>query len=228
MLEIKKTVEKWDMNYYRFEIKKDNMIFNIYFNGNLDLYWNIQDCYKDRADFDARYEETKKETMKTFTITKENYFLYSLFEELFIDIETLDSYNSTLDMELRNCETKDEIKESFSRQKEHIESLKTSDAYKRLYHNGIIEWLSDDDPDDIASLVTIKKENEEFILNFKKSREDRWTSRPTFAIRFRNARSQYFPFNGLFMKMFNKLKDYEPEFHQVHIEEYLYQKKLKR
>ena len=46
------------------------------------------------------------------------------------------------------------------------------------------------------------------------------------SIRFRNSGSRYNPFNIIFMKMFNKLQEYNPEYHQIHIEELEYQKKL--
>ena len=44
-------------------------------------------------------------------------------------------------------------------------------------------------------------------------------------IRFRNSGSTYDPFNIIFMRMFNKLQEYIPEYHQIHIEEMNYSKK---
>ena len=45
-------------------------------------------------------------------------------------------------------------------------------------------------------------------------------------VRFRNSGSSYDPFNIPFMKFFNKLQEYDPEYHQIHIEEVILQKKL--
>ena len=48
----------------------------------------------------------------------------------------------------------------------------------------------------------------------------------SYSVRIRNSGSRYGYFNVIFMRMYNKLCQYEPNFHQIHIEEYMYQKKL--
>ena len=48
----------------------------------------------------------------------------------------------------------------------------------------------------------------------------------SISIRFRNSGSLYDPFNMIFMRMFNKLQNYDPEYHQIHFEEINYAKKL--
>ena len=70
--------KKKDTNGYdRFKIITDDGIFGIMFGGNLDLYWyywpkeNIIDW----------------PLFKTFTITKENYFLYQKVNELYENIK---------------------------------------------------------------------------------------------------------------------------------------------
>ena len=47
----------------------------------------------------------------------------------------------------------------------------------------------------------------------------------TYSIRFRNSGSRYEPFNICFMQMYNELKNYDSNCHQIHIEEYLYKQK---
>ena len=47
-------------------------------------------------------------------------------------------------------------------------------------------------------------------------------------IRFRNSGSTYTPFNNVFMRMYNQFLEYEPDFHQIHIEEILYKEKVKK
>ena len=42
----------------------------------------------------------------------------------------------------------------------------------------------------------------------------------------RNSGSRYSPHNIVFMRMFNELQEYYPEYHQIHMEEIEYQKKL--
>ena len=72
----------------------------------------------------------------------------------------------------------------------------------------------------------IKKEEDTFIVKFEKSKvEDIFL---TYSVRLRNSGSRYDPFNLFFMRMYLNLVNYEPDFHQIHIEEYLWQKKLQK
>lgn len=74
MVEIKKTkdVEGYD----RFKITTENGSFDIMFGGNLDLYWYYwpEENYKNWP------------LAKTFTISKENYFIYQKLDELYKNI----------------------------------------------------------------------------------------------------------------------------------------------
>lgn len=47
--------------------------FNISYQGNLDLYWDIN--------YTGKYRDVPE--VKTFIITKENYYLYSSLEQLY-------------------------------------------------------------------------------------------------------------------------------------------------
>ena len=75
--------------------------------------------------------------------------------------------------------------------------------------------------------MTISNEGEYYKLKFTYY-EDLYPH--LRSIRIRNARSRYKPFNALMMDFFNNLQKYDPDYHQIHIEEYLYkqekQKKL--
>lgn len=76
--------------------------------------------------------------------------------------------------------------------------------------------------------LTITKE-ESFKVIFEKSKKSQDGIFITYTIRFRNSGSRYNPFNINFMQMYNSLKEYDPNNHQIHIEEYLYkQNKLKK
>lgn len=177
MLEIKKIETEFG---YWFDIIINNEIFNIYFMGNLDLYWNYQyngnilDCD------DSKY----------FIITKENYFLYNLFDKLYNDI--------------KNYQT-----DTYS--------------YDLLFHDNKVEWRSDDCFYEEASRFVIEPMDRAYKLTFKIGLVDNFL---TYSVRIRNSGSRYNPFNMFFMDMYNQLCEYELNYHQIHMEEYLYQKKL--
>lgn len=75
MLEI--TKQKNAHDYDVITIKTEDEEFEISFQNNLDLYWRYI-CKKSILD----EEKTKK-----FRITKENYFIYNLFDELYNNVK---------------------------------------------------------------------------------------------------------------------------------------------
>lgn len=140
-------------------------------------------------------------------ITKENYFVYELFYKLYESIKNNKVY--------------------YSNQEDDYYEVK----YKtnELFHDNMIEWYSDEFYKEIASKLTIKKEDEIFKVIFEKSKKSQDGIFITYTIRFRNSGSRYDPFNISFMQMYNSLKEYDPNYHQLHIEEYLFkQKTLKK
>ena len=201
MVEIKKTkdVEGYD----RFKITTENGSFDIMFGGNLDLYWYYwpEENYKDWP------------LAKTFTISKENYFIYQKLDELYKNIKEQKPYQS-----------KDENSSIvFDSSKLINDSPKSQYSYKNLFQNDIIKWYSDDAPLEEASMLEIKSQEDKYIITFHQGKED--FGFPTYAIRFRNSGSRYEPYNFAFMNMYNSLSEYDPNYHQIHIEEYLYQQK---
>ena len=204
MVEIKKTkdVEGYD----RFKITTENGSFDIMFGGNLDLYWYYwpEENYKDWP------------LAKTFTISKENYFIYQKLDELYKNIKEQKPYQS-----------KDEnVSTVFDSSKLINESPSAQYSYKNLFQNGIIKWYSDDAPLEEASMLEIKYQEDKYIITFHQGKED--FGFPTYAIRFRNSGSRYEPYNFAFMNMYNSLSEYDANYHQIHIEEYLYNKKLQK
>ena len=204
MVEIKKTkdVEGYD----RFKITTENGSFDIMFGGNLDLYWYYwpEENYKDWP------------LAKTFTISKENYFIYQKLDELYKNIKEQKPYQS-----------KDEnVSTVFDSSKLINESPRSQYSYKNLFQNDIIKWYSDDAPLEEASMLEIKSQEDKYIITFHQGKED--FGFPTYAIRFRNSGSRYEPYNFAFMNMYNSLSEYNPNYHQIHIEEYLYNKKLQK
>lgn len=139
------------------------------------------------------------------TITKENYFIYEAFYKLYESIKSNKVFYDN--------ENYYEVKE--------IEN--------KLFKNGMIEWYSDELPIEITSKLTITKADETFKVIFEKSKEFYDGIFITYSIRFRNSGSRYDPFNIAFMNMYKNLEKYDPNYHQMHIEECMYiQKKLKK
>ena len=200
MLEIKRNINSH--GYDVFDITTDDGTFEISYENNLDLYWRY--IYRDSID--------KVENTKIFKITKENYYLYCLFLELYQAIKEKKPYKTFpnyIDEELRN------------------KKLKYYGRYE-LYKNRTITWYSDDFAEFAnASNFGITKENDYFLVTFVKSKIEDFNGFlfPTYSVRIRNSGSRFDPFNNTFMGMYQRLKDYNHEYHQIHIEEYLYKSK---
>jgi len=186
-----------DENEYKtFYLKgNNNKQFIISFQNNLDLYFSL-------VNFDNE---------PYFIIDKSNSVLYQLFDKLYNDVKNCNIFdNDKLNkFELHRYE------------------------YKKLFNNDIIEWKSDDYHDEIAQSFKIIKEEDFFKIEFTPLIENtnidyfiepqlkNWIS-----VRIRNSGSKYNPFNIIFMKLYNSLCDLdEMDFNQIHIDEYLYNKK---
>ena len=203
--------------------------FNISFGGNGDLYWTIHS------------KNTNDDN--NFIITKENYEVYRLFEELFDDIENIRIfYEEYIPFYL---ETEEEKQEYIKNQKDEIEYEKNKyrlfnhSNYNELFdkENNTITWYSDETNRKVANILKIKKENETFKLEFYiqpyiGDYDRDFNSLNYITIRFRNSGSSYDPFNIVFMRMYKKMKqidDVNEYGHQIHIEEYLFnQNKVKK
>lgn len=186
-------------------LEEGNTTFQIVFRGNLDLYWIIKSS-----------EESDKHS---FTITKENYGVYILFDELYRNVEDINIFDKR--------RTKREKGE---------DRLYYRYTYNELFDkdNKTITWYSDETAHEVSNILKIKKEDESFKLDFSIqphiSGYDRDFNSPHFIpIRFRNSGSSYYPFNVVFMKMYNKLvklDDINDYGHQMNMEEYSYQKNI--
>lgn len=150
------------------------------------------------------YEELQIE----YTITKENYYLFNAFNTLYERIINYD-FSSIYDEASR----------------EKYKMVDQGRDYP-LVKDNTVNWYSDDDVIDEASMLEISKEDEDSIkLVFNKSKS--WElGRNTYSIRIRNCGSRYRPANYVFMELYNNLtyqnKDYYP---QIHMEEYIYSQK---
>lgn len=213
---------KNERSSYNFYLKQEDKELGIIFGGNLDLYWSLtkKNTKLEKIKPTELFEENKKQLKETFLITKENYFIYSLFDDLYNDIKecnlfTIDSYYDY-----------DESKTYKDRNKEY----QNTEKYKYLFDGNIIKWHSDEEDYLIADRVAIEKIDDTYVLKFIRPEitDEKFPFRTigNISIRFRNSGSRYEPFNVIFMRMYNKLQEYNPEYHQIHIEELEYQKKL--
>lgn len=194
----------------------DGVDLHISFCSNLDYYFVLYGANKSLE----------------FLITKENYQIYECFLKLYEDI-----------MEGKTFPTEGSIKEYIDnwypfisydgyikRVIEHRDLLKQSLTYQKLVENGKITWISDDYNYEIAPSFQIIKEEDQFRIVFDSGdiiKQDNLSSKYYISVRICNSGSRYLPFNVNFGVLFNNLKNIDID-NQIHIEEYLYQNKLKR
>ena len=101
------------------------------------------------------------------------------------------------------------------------ESINVSD--RKPFSDSKVEWYSDDFQSENASVLRIEKIVDSYKVIFVKSKGE---IDSTYSVRFCNSGSRYMPYNIIFMNMYNKLCLYDPSYHQVNMEEYLYNKRL--
>ena len=230
--------DKFDL--HNFYLQEGDKVLNIVFGGNLDLYWTLANL-KHNDSIEKIQNETYHET---FTITKDNYFIYDLFEELMEDVKEARIYKpevrKTTDGEEESCHYISDplgLSDIHESEEEECERLnghhRNNWQHKLLYDGKSINWHSDEEEYNVANSVKITKVDDTYVLDFSRPpiRDGKY---PFFAslgripIRFRNSGSTYDPFNIIFMRMYNKLQEYNPEYHQIHIEEITYHKKRVR
>ena len=223
-----------EYGYSDFHIEKDNQRLEIVFAGNGDLYLILDNNQLEVQTYKEHLKHLNSPYQEKFIITKENYFIYQLFDELIQDIEDSRIYlPTTNELELEFDFFGEENKESSEERCKRLnEEHKKYYRYKLLFEDGIICWHSDEHIFEDADRVKIYRSNDEIILEFSRPpvKEEEYIYRITgrTGVRFRNAGSTYEPYNIIFMRMFQKLQDYIPEYHQIHIEELEYQKRLIR
>lgn len=138
-----------------------------------------------------------------------------MIEEIYSGIKNFEPYSLEL---YSNWE--EDKEESYNNMKKMLMLIDN-----RPFFDGSVLWYSDDIEKEYASFLKIDKFDECYKITFGKSKCYNYF---TYSIRFRNSGSNYHPYNCLFMNMYNKLSEYDTSYHQIHIEEYLYLKKLKR
>lgn len=190
--------------------KEQNKLLKFWFGGNGDLYWS--------------FHSKKDNKENNFAITKENYAVYMLFEQLFSDVENINIFNEN------NAELDAEKIEDIKKYR-----LYNYSNYNELYDddNKIITWYSDETSHMVSNIIKIKKREESFIIEFIvqpyiNGYDEDFHLLNYIPIRFRNSGSSYEPFNMVFMRMYRnmaELDDVNDIGHQILIEEYLYNKR---
>ena len=227
-MKVKVEEEYFGTSIYLSEADK---IMRISFGGNLDLYWTLQ---KNERGYLAQDEIISEE----FVITKENYRVYELFEDLYNDIENINIfYEDEIPAHIKDpVEIKNYIDETNEYKAETREwcHIHNWAHYNDMFNpeEKTITWYSDETNPKVSNLVQIKKEEESFRLTFRTQCYTGGYDEDShlfglIPIRFRNSGSRYDPFNVIFMRMYNNLKeidDINDIGHQIHIEEYLYEK----
>lgn len=205
---LKITKEKNKMNSYDFKITSEDNTLGIMFGGNGDLYFYVKKTIMNQKQ------------IINFEITKGNYILYKLFESLYNQIINCDIYR--LDEYELEFFDEQEAEEKRAMNQEWNEELKQSSVYKNLVKDGVISWRHDDQIYEQANILNIHKEDEKYRLEFVEQTQE-WS--PFLDVRFRNSGSRYSPFNMAFMDFYRELQKYDTEYHQIHMEEWLYQKR---
>lgn len=198
MVEINKQLDEWDN--YKFKIKTDKGTIEIDWGGDLDLYLRI-------------IPDQNRNDSYVIDITKEKYFLYRLFDEVYDAIISCDPYKYSYE---------DKIYNPFDKKTDSI-NYDAIRSQEYLLNDDIITWISDDGMKEDGARISIKKCDDKYELTFKRGYSD---GRLTYSIRFRNSGSRYMPFNSTFGIMYDKLKYYDKDVDmQIHIEEYIYKQK---
>ena len=220
---------KDDENYYGFDLKREeDKTLSIFYGRNLDLYFSLENYGSD----------------PTFLIGKDNYQIYSLFDELYERIIDANIYGTLTEEEINDIvffsklngeDDHQNLANEITRRKQYQEDLKTRSCYKKLVQNNEILWKSDEYFEEITPFVRIKKLENAYLLEFNKpvvskkyeNEIDLMFRNPyTITIRFRNSGSRYDPFNIIFMQLYQKLCSLDKNLDQIHIEEYLISQKI--
>lgn len=213
----------------------------IIYSDNLDLKWCIYN----------KNNSSRKSSYESMLITKENYTIYSLFESLIretqqgrvylpneIELEPTfyDEFDicDIYDVDPFSLDEEDEISLTNHYRREESDKMnkmiKDSFAYQDLTQNNAITWRSDDGPIESANIVRITEVEEGILVEFIQPQLDTTKmdvpSSSSLKIRFANSGSRYGGLVNLFTRMYNRLTEYEPDYHQIHLEELEYQKRL--
>lgn len=197
---------------------------------NGDLYWILDDLEEIDTKEDPMYD--------SFCITKEDYALYSLFDELYNDLMEgriyLPKKHPNTNAEDLNEEER-EVVERFNAEAmiysvQENEDIKRDRRYQLLTADNVITWYSDEEEKTTAEIMRISKQEDSILIEFirqTKKDDQGYTRLPGYySIRIRTSGSTYTPCDLVFSRHFLKMQEYDfnaPQ--QIHIEEIIYKQK---
>ena len=194
-----KIIRKYDdyLKKYDYLFEEGNSTLLIRYGNNLDLFFVL---HSNGIDIKSN---------NCFNITKEKTYIYNLFEKLYSDIENINLFDNITEDE------KDDYR------------LFDKANYNKLYnpYTNTITWVSDETAFEVANYFKIIKEDEKFKLEFFtkppiKGYDIDCYTKYIIPVRLRNSGSRYYPFNQIFMNLYIELQKYNPDYHQITIEEY--------
>ena len=199
--------------------------------GNGDLYWFLDNMEVVDNQEDSMYD--------FFCITKGDYALYTLFEELYDDLMTgkvfVPSKHFNTNVPDLTEEEQKEVDEYNAREVAKADSmnaeLKEDRRYQRLTADNVITWYSDEEEKSNAEILRISKQEDAILLEFirQSTKDDSGSLRMPgyYSIRFRTSGSTYTPCDLVFTRHFLKMQEHDfNASRQIHIEEWLYHQKL--
>lgn len=173
---VKVTKEKAACNRDIVNVHTDDGVLSIYFAKDMNLY------------FDYSGNNIENNSEYRFTINKECPFLYECFDNLYDSVMSQRPYRYSEN--LANTE---------------YVYLLSKCCCELVHDDDIIDWHSDNEDYDLSSVLAIIKEDDSYILNFKRARDGH-----SF-VRIRNGGSGYDPYNAAFMIMYNKIRNHDFE-----------------
>ena len=188
-MEIRKK-ENEDKNIYDIILTSGGKQLLSYFAGNQDLYMGIY----------TGQNIGLRNMSIDFYITKENYEIYCIFDNLYKEI--IEGY-------------------PFGFDDDYGIDYKIYGEYKSLVdENKNIIWISDEGTDNSADKLIMSKINEdEYKLTFVRNdieEEFYFKCVDGICVRFRNHGSRYKPFNAPFMEMYHRMQNIDENYHQIH------------
>lgn len=188
-------------------LKNGTKTLSMTMGGNGDLYWIIKnvDCF-DLEEYSNDY----------FEISREDDEIYSLFEQLMLDIK-----NINIEEEIQfplYVETKEDRKEYLEKKLKQLDLEKkrcrehNDSNYNYLYNRlDTILWHSDETLYEEANILKIEKINDAFRVSFSAQYVDGIMGEDNIcgvmSVRINNSGSRYSPFNIIFMRMFQKIQN---------------------
>lgn len=199
-MEIIKAENRYFDGLYDYTLEDGDKKLHIDYSGALDTHWLMED---------GRHLKPRESAEFVFEITKADYEIYELFDNLYNEV--VSGYPYGMDEDFKN----------------------TQEYEKLVDEDKNIAWISDDGPEEYADRVIISKEKDSIKLRFiRNSLTDVFELKPSWCIsvRFRNSGSRYNYFCTSFQNLYNQMQKINPdlEYHQYHIEEYEYLERMNK